>query len=224
MCAIIACSFVTFDFAGLSSNLAYITSVFIGYIGTGLIGSLIKRFAAKKWRRQKSLINVAAFDMLAVEELITDVRNRNAVVDVRKVRKTLIIWPPPQTCHAKPKTKSTGAVTTSFRSGCLPRWIPVISPKSQWTLWHCSDCWAKSADYDWSWWYPSGNRPLQYIQLYCRALVMVSSEHKGWQPDCKIREAGGNGGQRDWWASRVTAIISALVICIIVCLSWAVNH
>ena len=25
-------------------------------------------------------------------------------------------------------------------------------------------------------------------------------------------------------ASRVTAIISALVICIIVCLSWAVNH
>ena len=40
-------SFVTFDFAGLS-NLGYITSVFIGYIGTGLIGSLNKRFAAKK--------------------------------------------------------------------------------------------------------------------------------------------------------------------------------
>ena len=36
-------SFVTFDFAGLSSNLAYITSVFIGYIGTDSIGSLIKR-------------------------------------------------------------------------------------------------------------------------------------------------------------------------------------
>ena len=35
-------------FAGLSSNLAYITSVFIGYIGTDSIGSLIKRFAAKK--------------------------------------------------------------------------------------------------------------------------------------------------------------------------------
>ena len=32
----------------LSSNLAYITSVFIGYIGTDSIGSLIKRFAAKK--------------------------------------------------------------------------------------------------------------------------------------------------------------------------------
>ena len=39
----------------------------------------------------------------------------------------------------------------------------------------------------------------------------------------KFKEAGRNG-QRDWCMSRVTAIISALVICIIVCLSWAVNH
>ena len=41
-------SFDLLDFAGLSSNLAYITGVFIGYIGTDSIGSLIKRFAAKK--------------------------------------------------------------------------------------------------------------------------------------------------------------------------------
>ena len=41
------------------------------------------------------------------------------------------------------------------------------------------------------------------------------------QPDCKTKE-GRN--VRDWCMSRVTAIISALVICIIVCLSWAVNH
>ena len=41
MCAIIA-QFIRdlLDFAGLSSNLAYITSVFIGYIGTDSIGSL----------------------------------------------------------------------------------------------------------------------------------------------------------------------------------------
>ena len=47
MCAIIAL-FIRdlLDFAGLSSN--HITSVFIGYIGTDSIGSLIKRFAAKK--------------------------------------------------------------------------------------------------------------------------------------------------------------------------------
>ena len=38
----------------------------------------------------------------------------------------------------------------------------------------------------------------------------------------KFKEAGGTV-RRDYM-SRVTAIISALVICIIVCLSWAVNH
>ena len=49
MCAIIASSFSDLlDFAGLSSNLAYITSVFIGYIGTDSVVPLIKRFAAKK--------------------------------------------------------------------------------------------------------------------------------------------------------------------------------
>lgn len=49
MCAIIAW-FVRdlLDLTGLSSNLAYIASVFIGYLGTDSIGSLIKRFAAKK--------------------------------------------------------------------------------------------------------------------------------------------------------------------------------
>ena len=36
------------DFAGLSPAVAYITSVFIDHIGTDSIGSLIKRFAAKK--------------------------------------------------------------------------------------------------------------------------------------------------------------------------------
>ena len=51
MCAIIAYRFIRdlLDFAKVDhSNLAYITSVFIGYIGTDWIGSLIKRFAAKK--------------------------------------------------------------------------------------------------------------------------------------------------------------------------------
>ena len=39
---------VLLDFAGLSSNLAYITSVFIGYIGTDSIGSLIRRASLLK--------------------------------------------------------------------------------------------------------------------------------------------------------------------------------
>ena len=47
-------------------------------------------------------------------------------------------------------------------------------------------------------------------------------EHKADGLIAKFKEAAN--GQRDWCMSRVTAIISALVICIIVCLSWAVNH
>ena len=56
--------------------------------------------------------------------------------------------------------------------------------------------------------------------LHCRALVMVSSSIRltAWlQNSAK----GGTVRETDVWAD---AIISALVICIIVCLSWAVNH
>ena len=58
------------DFAGLSSNLAYITSVFIGYIGTDSIGSLIKRFAAKAGVEDGEINNQrkAFLDMLAWSE------------------------------------------------------------------------------------------------------------------------------------------------------------
>ena len=47
-------------------------------------------------------------------------------------------------------------------------------------------------------------------------------EHKADSLIAKFKEAGGTVREID--KSRVTAIISALVICIIVCLSWAVNH
>ena len=58
------------DFAGLSSNLAYITSVFIGYIGTDSIGSLIRRFAAKSRVKMVEINNQrkAFLDMLAWSE------------------------------------------------------------------------------------------------------------------------------------------------------------
>ena len=70
MCAIIA-QFIRdlLDFAGLSSNLAYITSVFIGYIGTDWIGRLIN--ACHKKPEQKTEINnqrKAFLDMLAWSE------------------------------------------------------------------------------------------------------------------------------------------------------------
>ena len=49
-------------------------------------------------------------------------------------------------------------------------------------------------------------------------------EHKADSLIAKFKEAGGTVREIDMCMSRVTAIISALVICIIVCLSWAVNH
>ena len=73
------------DFAGLSSNLAYITSVFIGYIGTDSIGSLIKRFAAKKAGVEDGrnpIINVRRSSICwrGRRELITDVRKPEIMV------------------------------------------------------------------------------------------------------------------------------------------------
>ena len=87
MCAIIA-QFIRdlLDFAGLAEwqSLAGIMSVFTGYIGTDSIGSLIKRFAAKKAGVEDGEINnqrKAFLDMLAwAEELITDVRKPEIMV------------------------------------------------------------------------------------------------------------------------------------------------
>ena len=98
-----------------------------------------------------------------------------------------------------------------------------FSPKVR-TLWHCSR--------------------LRSVALYLWLIVVISVrqstvaaisglhspgagygqfEHKADSLIAKFKEAGGTAGEIDV-ASRVNAIISALVICIIVCLSWAVNH
>ena len=47
-------------------------------------------------------------------------------------------------------------------------------------------------------------------------------EHKADSLIAKFKEAGGT--VREMMYEQSAAIISALVICIIVCLSWAVNH
>ena len=58
--------------------------------------------------------------------------------------------------------------------------------------------------YDWSWWYPSGNRPLHTLAaisgLHCRALVMVSSTRKADSLIAKFKEAGGTVREIDVWA------------------------
>ena len=119
---------MTFDFAGLSSNLAYITSVFIGYIGTDSIGSLIKRFAAKKAGVEdgRNLNNNGVRpDMLAWSEGIDNGRQktRNHGYDVIVGGELFTDY----SDHRKlvtlnPKLKSTGAGRYQLLSqGCLPQ-------------------------------------------------------------------------------------------------------
>ena len=94
-----------------------------------------------------------------------------------------------------------------------------FSPKS-WRCGHCSRLRSVARHHDWSWWYPSGNRPLQqYLGLHRRALVMVSSSTRltAWR---KIQRSGRNG-QRDWCMSRVTGsdYLRSGYLHFIVCLS-----
>ena len=113
------------DFAGLSSNLAYITSVFIGYIGTDSIGSLIKRFAAKKagvedGRNQYQ--RKAFLDMLAWSEGTDNGRQktRNHGYDVIVGGELFTDYSdhPRKLVTLNPKLKSTGA----GRYQLLSRW------------------------------------------------------------------------------------------------------
>ena len=63
----------------------------------------------------------------------------------------------------------------------------------------------------------------QYLGFTAGRAGYGQFEHKADSLIAKFKEAGGTV-KRLMYMSRVTAIISALVICIIVCLSWAVNH
>ena len=169
----------------------------------------------------------AFLDMLCGRrELITDVRKPEIADLWRHCGRRAIYWlldHPSQTCHAKPKTQINRRRTlpASFPLvGCLPQAaaerllsenqdaalqqikergaLPMIDRGDiRQAIDRCSNIWA-------SW-----------------ALVMVSSSIRlmTWLQNSKKR-----AGRWDWCMSRVTAIISTQIICIIVCLSWAVNH
>ena len=172
----------------------------------------------------------AFLDMLAWSEGTDNTSENQKSWLWRHCRRRAIYWllrSPSQTCHAKPKTQINRRRTlpASFPLvGCLPQaaYLKDFSPKSQdavalqqikergalpmidrgdirQAIDRCSNIWASL---------PGAG----YGQF----------EHKADSLIAKFKEAGGT--VRDWCMSRVTAIISALVICIIVCLSWAVNH
>ena len=129
--------------------------------------------------------------------------------------------------HAKPKTPNlTGAGHYCFFPvGGMPTASSLAwktSLRKVRTLWHCSRL-RSVALYLWLIVVISVRQSTvaTISGLHCRALVMVSSSIRltAWLQNSKKR---AERSEIDVW--QVTAIISALVICIIVCLSWAVNH
>ena len=113
------------------------------------------------------------------------------------------LWSPSQTCH-KPKTQINRRRTlpASFPLvGCLPQsslaWK--TSLRKVRTLWHCSRLRSvKRFTYDWSWWYPSGNRPLQqYLEKPLPDAGYGQFEHKADNLIAKFKS--GRERSRDWW-------------------------
>ena len=172
----------------------------------------------------------AFLDMLAWSaELITDVRNQKSWL-WRHCRRRAIYWlpgSPSQTCHAKPKTQINrlpDATKLLPVMGCSLQaaWPERLLPVRQ-TLWHCSRL-RSVALYLWLIVVISVRQSTvaAISGLHCRALVMVSSSIRltAWLQNSKKR------------AERSERLMyeqshrddSVLVICIIVCLSWAVNH
>ena len=101
-----------------------------------------------------------------------------------------------------PKLKSTGA----GRSASFRWWMPTVSSwawktfRKVRTLWHCRRLLSVSL--------PMIDRRISVRQstccsniwLHCRALVMVSLEHKADSPIAKFKEAGGTVREIDVWA------------------------
>ena len=151
----------------------------------------------------------AFHDMLAwSEELITDVRKPEIAL-WRHCRRRAIYWildHPRKLVTPNPKLKSTRApdATSFFPVGGMP-----IASSLAWktslrkvrTLAY-SRLRAWRFTYDWSWWYPSGNRPLQqYLGFTMPGAGYGQFEHKADSLIAKFKEAGGT--VEDWCMSRV---------------------
>ena len=197
-------------------SLIYITSVFIGYIGTDSIGSLIKRFAAKKAGVEdgENCINQckAFLDMLAWSEGTDNGRQktRNHGYDVIVGGELFTDYSdhPRKLVTLNPKLKSTGA----GRYQLLSWWDAYRKAWPERLLSEKSGRWGD--------WQQIKERTLTISiaekpsAIDCCSNIWASlpgagygqSEHKGWQPDCKIcKEAlGGTVREIDVWA-RVTA-------------------
>ena len=173
----------------------------------------------------------AFLDMLAWSEGTDNgrqkTRNHGAGCHCRR-RANIITWSP-QTCHAKPKTQIN-------RRRTLPAFFPVggmptasslawkTSLRKVRTLWHCSRLRSVALNATGSCDIRQAPTVAAISGLHLPWAPVMVTKHKADSLIAKFKEAGGTV-RRDWCMSRVTAIISALVICIIVCpTSGPVNY
>ena len=184
----------------------------------------------------KSIINVRRSSICwrGRRELITDVRKPEIMVAPNDVIVGGELFTDysdhPRKLVTKPQSSNQQAWTLQLLSlvevRCLPQaaWPERLLRKVR-TLWHCSRL-GSVALYLWLIVVISVRQStVTAISADCRALIaLVSSSIRltAWLQ--KFKEAGGTVREIDTTTSENTAIISALVICIIVCLSWAVNH
>ena len=137
----------------------------------------------------------AFLDSYGRRELSNGRRNQKSRLHRHCRRRAIyrLLRSPSQTCHAKPKTQIN-------RRRTLPAsfllWMPTASSLAWKTFQKSGRCgiaadyWAWRFTYDWSWWYPSGNRPLQQLSgFYRRALVMAGSSIRltAWLQNSKKR-------------------------------------
>ena len=96
-----------------------------------------------------------------------------------------------------PKLKSTGAGRYSFFPvGGMPTASSLAwktSLRKVRTLWHCGRLRSVALYYDWSWWYPSGNRPLQQYLSFLPGAGYGQFEHKADSLITQIQRSGRNG-------------------------------
>ena len=146
----------------------------------------------------------------------------------RHCRRRAIYWllRRPKLVTLNPKLKSTGAGRYQLLpvGGCHRAQLGLKDFfRKVRTLWHCRYQGAWRFTYDWSWWYPSGNRPLQQYLASLPGAGYGQFEHKADSLIAKFKEAGVKSLRRLMYEQSHRDYLR-LVICIIVCLSWAVNH
>ena len=142
---------------------------------------------------------------------------------------------PHKTCHVNPNSNQRAPDATSFFPvGGMPTASSLAwktSLRKVRTLWHCSRLKAWRFTYDWSWWYPSGNRPLQQYLGFTAGRWLWSVRRHGltaWLQNSKRAERSERlmyeQSHRDYLRSWLSASSSACHGLLIITIDNAITY